>query len=129
MASSKKTILIVDDDSVTLELLDFQLSMRSYNTLLARNAQTALEILKKQGPDCIVLDFHMPGVSGDDLCEQIKSNPRTQKIPIMFLSAFVQGDKIEQGFRAGASDYAFKPFKIDEVIQKIETLLRNSKSQ
>lgn len=122
-----KTILIVDDEPTSLELIDFILKKSHYRTLLASKAGEALKLLKKQPPDLIILDLLMSEMNGIDLCRILKSNPSTKDIPVLFLSAMVAEKEIEKGVRAGAIGYILKPFDPDEVTKKIEEILSKPK--
>ena len=119
----KKTILVVDDERSTLELIDFVLRQHDYETILVSKPEEAFQLSKDQPPDLIILDLLMPGINGTDLCKQFKSNPMTQKIPILFLSAVVRDTEVEKGFRAGASGYIFKPFDSKQIVKRVGELL------
>lgn len=122
-----KTILIVDDDPVALELIDFLLRKSNYKTLLASKAQEALKILEKETPDLIILDFLMPEMKGTELCARLKSNHSTANTPVIFLTAMAQEREIEEGYRAGAAGYIFKPYDVRKVVSQIEEILSNKK--
>lgn len=120
---NKKTILVVDDEPSSLELIDFVLRRHHYETLLALKAEEAFRLIQTRLPDLIILDLLMPGMSGMELCKRFKSDPRTKKIPILFLSAMVRDAEVEEGFRAGAAGFIFKPYDSDQLIKKIEEIL------
>ncbi len=103
------TILIVDDDEIVRRLLHGVLAP-SYRLLSANSAPEALELIE-QGllPDLILSDLMMPGMSGYEFCVQLKNNPRTKDVPIIFVTALSQPAQEEEGLRVGAADYISKP--------------------
>ena len=122
-ANEQKTILVVDDESSSLNLIDFVLQKNHYQTLLACKGEEALKLVEKKIPDLIILDYLMPTISGIEVCQLLKINPLTKNIPILFISAVVAHNNVEDGLRAGASAYLFKPFDPDKMIAKIEELI------
>jgi len=123
---NQKTLLLIDDDLTSLELIDFVLKMHGYKTILGSRADEALRLIKEHKPDLIVLDLLLPDMHGSELCRLIKSNPESMDIPILFLSAMVSEKEVEAVFRAGATGYIFKPFDNAQVIKKIEDILKVS---
>ncbi len=121
------TILIVDDNPENLSVLFDILKAESYQVLIAQTGYIALEVLNKVIPDVILLDIRMEGLDGFETCRQIKANPKTQDIPVLFISALSElQDKIT-GFKAGAVDYITKPFQHEEVLVRVQTHITNRK--
>src|SRR5437879_1093403 len=106
---SKGRILVVDDEIYIVHILDFSLGMEGYEVITALDGEQALEKLKTDKPDLIVLDIMMPKLDGYEVCKAIKSNPETRHIPVILLSA--KGRNVDQklGFDVGADDYITKP--------------------
>jgi two-component system alkaline phosphatase synthesis response regulator PhoP len=125
---SKGRILVVDDEIYIVHILDFSLGMEGYEVLTALDGEQALERLKNDKPDLIVLDIMMPKVDGYEVCRTIKSNPDTQHIPVILLSA--KGRNVDQkmGFDVGADDYITKPFSPRKLVERINSLLGQSVS-
>jgi two-component system, sensor histidine kinase and response regulator len=119
---SECTILIVDDTEENLDILVEALS-DEYGISVAMDGETALEILKEEVPDIILLDIIMPGMDGYDVCKKIKENKETTDIPIIFLTAITEIESKSRGFESGAVDYITKPFEILEVKARIRTHL------
>ena len=116
-------ILIVDDTLPNLRLLNSMLVSSGYQVREAGDGLTALDSVRLQLPDLILLDVRMPGMDGYDVCRRLKADPVTQGIPVIFVSAMdEQADKI-QGFAAGGVDYITKPFQLREVLARVETHL------
>lgn len=117
-------ILIVDDEPFILELLDAILSNWGYKTLTGSNGFEALEILKTEHVDLIVLDGMMPKMTGFDLCRILKGDPEYRSIPVIILTALGQKESRLEGIEAGADDYIIKPFDNREFQARIKSLLR-----
>lgn len=113
-----QTLLIVDDEPDIREILAFNLEQAGYSCLQAANGQQALGILAEQQVDLILLDVMMPGVSGFEVAQQITNTP------IIFLTALGEEDDLLHGFSLGADDYITKPFRIKEVLARIQRSLR-----
>lgn len=113
------TILIVDDNKKNLQVLGNILNEQKYKVAMAMDGQTALKLSSKIIPDLIVLDIMMPGMDGFEVCEVLKSQESTKKIPIIFLSAKIDMEDIVRGFQLGGADYITKPFKKEELLARI----------
>ncbi len=116
-------ILLVDDNPANLQVLFQTLEGRGYNLLVAKDGETALTIVKKALPELILLDIMMPGIDGYEVCRQLKENPATRDIPVIFLSALDDTKDKVRGLDLGAVDYISKPFQADEVIARVNTHL------
>ncbi len=117
-------ILIVDDTPANLRLLFDLLVDQGYRVRIALNGRLALMNARTTLPDLILLDIDMPGLSGYEVCEQLKADPRTRDIPIIFISALDQTKNKVKAFAFGGVDYVTKPFWLDEVLARIETHLK-----
>jgi sigma-B regulation protein RsbU (phosphoserine phosphatase) len=116
-------ILIVDDTPANLKLLSQILTDQGYKVRVAVNGAQALASIGLAVPDLILLDVKMPGIDGFEVCRQLKANPKTNKVPVIFISALDDlKDKLE-GFSVGGVDYISKPFQIEEVKARVESLL------
>lgn len=122
---SKPRVLIVEDNGDLRKYMAAELSKR-YRILIATEGQEGLE-LAQQIPDLIVSDLMMPGLSGLELCKQIKSGERTSHIPIILLTARADQQDRAEGLQTGADDYIPKPFKLNELFVRIENLIESRK--
>lgn len=113
------TILIVDDQVDNLLVLTSLLTNQNYGVRKARGGRLALLTVEYEQPDLILLDVRMPEIDGYEVCAQLKANPKTQDIPIIFLSALNELDDRMAAFAAGGADYITKPFHIAEVLARI----------
>lgn len=117
------SILVVDDELNNLHLLSEILSEKHYKIRRAINGSIALKSVQVILPDLILLDINLPDITGYEVCEHLKSNPATQHIPIIFISALNETlDKVK-AFSVGAVDYISKPFEVAEVIARIDNQL------
>ena len=116
-------ILIVDDVSKNIQMLGNILSHKKYQIAYAQNGEQALDICNHQTFDLILLDIMMPGLDGYQVCERLKSNPKTKEIPIIFLTAKTDMDSIIKGFEIGGNDYITKPFNAAELIARVNNHL------
>ncbi len=121
--SPKAKILVVDDQPENLHLLADALGSQGYEVKGVINGSMALMVANSVIPDLILLDVVMPGLSGYEVCEQLKADRVTQKIPIIFLSA--SNDSVDRikALSAGGVDYINKPFQVDEVLLRIRNQL------
>lgn len=128
--ASKGTVLIVDDIPSSLRLLSQMLRAHGYEVINALSGEIALSQVNVAIPDVILLDIMMPEMSGYEVCHQLKSNPKTAEIPIIFLTAVTDLPEKIEAFKLGGDDYVTKPFYIQEVLLRIEhqiTLKRQQK--
>jgi two-component system sensor histidine kinase/response regulator len=121
--SVAKTILIVDDVPMNLEIITSQLERRGYITLVARSGEEAVERAEFARPDMILLDVVMPGIDGFETCRRLKQRKATRDIPVIFMTALTATDDKIEGFRVGAVDYVTKPLNAEEVATRVDTHL------
>ena len=106
---SRPTLLLVDDEPANLQILRHTLQ-NDYRLLFAKDGAKALELAQRDLPELILLDIMMPKLSGYDVCRELKANPLTQGIPVIFVTALAQAQDEQLGFDLGAVDYVAKPF-------------------
>ncbi len=121
-------ILIVDDTPENIDVLRRILSEYGFNISIAPNGEVALKNAVLINPDLILLDVMMPGIDGFETCRRLKANEAIQNIPVIFITAKTDTRDIVNGFSMGACDYIEKPFRQEEVIARVETQLRLSKT-
>jgi two-component system, sensor histidine kinase and response regulator len=117
-------ILIVDDTPANLDVLSNVLTERGYKVRAAINGELALRAITKAPPDLILLDVQMPGLSGFEVCQRLKSDPRTQDIPVIFISVSDAVEEKVRAFEVGGIDYVTKPFQVREVLARVESQMR-----
>jgi sigma-B regulation protein RsbU (phosphoserine phosphatase) len=117
-------ILIVDDNQINRRVLIGMLDRKRYRLLSAADGAEALAIARNEPPDLILLDIMMPGKDGYEVCAELKADPRTERVPVIFLSALSEtADKIK-GLELGAVDYITKPFDQGEVLARVRCQLK-----
>lgn len=125
----KCNLLIIDDNPTNLSILFEYLTNYGFKVFVAIDGETAIEQIEYTQPDLILLDVMMPGLDGFETCHRLKTNPTTQDIPVIFLTALSDTlDKV-QGFKIGAVDYITKPIQHEEVLSRIQTHLTIRKLQ
>ena len=117
-------ILVVDDDPVVRETIQDSLEYLGYRTGGAGSAEEALERIPGEPPDLILLDVRMPGITGIELCRQLKADQSTRLIPVVLLTAQGELDSRVAGLEAGADDYFTKPVHLRELAARVRSLLR-----
>jgi len=128
MESNSKKILVVDDEQDLCEILKFNLETEGYEVATANSAEEALD-MDVASFDLLLLDVMMGGMSGFQMAKQLKDNPMTAKIPIIFLTARDTENDTVTGFNLGADDYISKPFSIREVMVRVRAVLRRTAEQ
>ncbi|MEG4105437.1 response regulator [Microcoleus sp. S13_C5] len=117
---NKGNILIVDDTPENLQVLSATLSDRGYKVRGVINGKMAIRAARSGSPDLILLDIKMPEMDGYEVCTQLKEDPKTSEIPVIFISALDEVlDKVT-AFKVGGVDYVTKPFHVAEVLARIE---------
>ena len=124
----KQRILIVDDTKDILAVVSRRLQSWGYEPLTAESGEEGLQIAEETVPDLILLDIMMPKMKGRDVCARLKANPKTQRIPVIFLTALGLADHIKAGMDLGAEDYIVKPFEPAELKERIAIVLARHKS-
>ncbi|HVC50235.1 MAG TPA: phosphate regulon transcriptional regulator PhoB [Burkholderiales bacterium] len=123
------TILVVEDESSIQELLKLSLKQAGHAVWQALNADEASNLVRKELPDLILLDWMLPGKNGIEFAQQLRNDKRTRDIPIIMLTARTEeSDKIT-GLEIGADDYITKPFSPREVVARIKAVLRRRAPQ
>ncbi|MFI5911247.1 response regulator transcription factor [Dactylosporangium sp. NPDC051541] len=116
-------ILVADDDMDIRDLVAFKLEQAGYDVVAVDNGLAALTAATENPPDLVVLDVMMPGMSGIDVCRQLRQEQGTKALPIILLTARAQEGDVEVGFGAGADDYIVKPFSPRELVSRVEAVL------
>jgi CheY-like chemotaxis protein len=116
-----KKVLICDDDEGILDMLALILEDAGFNTVSEINSLNVNKLIEKEQPDLLLLDLWMPVLSGDQVLKMIKNNPETSNLPVIIISASIEGAKIAA--EAGANNFIAKPFDVDELINKVHQLL------
>jgi CheY-like chemotaxis protein len=122
--TSNSKILIVDDSSTNIVLLEAILNGRGYQIETAQSVKEAFQIIKKESVDLILLDLLMPKVNGYDFLKELKTNESTMQIPVIIVSAVADPENKKKSIEMGALDFINKPIDIQDFIDKIERILK-----
>ncbi|MEO8664188.1 MAG: response regulator transcription factor [Ignavibacteria bacterium] len=125
----KKKVLVVDDEKDIVDILKYNLERENeFDVYTAKDGKEALELTEQISPDLILLDIMMPEVNGFEVCKQLKNNPDTSKIPVIFLTA--KENEIDEilGLEIGADDYISKPISPRKVLARIKSVIRRTSS-
>jgi len=123
------TILVIEDEPAIQELIAVNLTLAGYTVLRASDARHAQTLIDSRLPDLIVLDWMLPGAPGITLAKQLRAQQRTQQVPIIMLTA--RSEEIDRviGFELGADDYVMKPFSPRELVLRVKSILRRSRTE
>jgi DNA-binding response OmpR family regulator len=122
------TVMIVDDEIGALTLIGIMLERGGFGVMKAKDAHLAIQELERRTPDLIILDVMMPGISGIELCAEIRQRPATSETPILILSARNDAESIMKGMEAGANDYLPKPILHHDLVTKVRQMIEAAKA-
>lgn len=124
--SDQKQLLLIDDDPNLILLVKDYLEFRGYRVITAGNGREAIEMLEALVPDMVICDVMMPEMDGYTFVKQVRENPDTEWIPILFLSAKGQSQDRVKGLNTGADVYMVKPFEPEELVAQVESSLKQA---
>jgi len=122
MEKTGQRILVVDDDPDIGVMLKMMLEFKGYNTVVKERADEALQAIRDDSIDLVIMDMLLSGVNGTDICADLKIDPETKQIPIMMISAHPNARDI--CLKAGADDFMAKPFDMRDMLSKISQLIK-----
>jgi two-component system phosphate regulon response regulator PhoB len=123
------TILVVEDEPAIQELITLNLEQSGYSPLRANDAEQAIDLVRDELPDLVLLDWMLPGMSGIEFARRLRADRRTQGVPIIMLTARAEEHDKLAGLETGADDYITKPFSPRELNARIRALLRRRSPQ
>lgn len=119
-------VLVVDDEPNILLSLEFLMQHAGFDVITAEDGESALLRLNDNEPNLILLDISLPGISGFDVLETIRKDPRFTRLPVIMLTAHGREVEREKGLALGADDYITKPFSTQLLVQKVRNLLQEA---
>ena len=127
--TARSTILVVDDEPEICELVSYNLAREGYRVLTERDGEAGLERVFKSPPDLLILDLLLPKLSGLEVLQSLRAEPRTKSLPVLVLSA--RGTEMDKlvGFERGADDYLTKPFSPKELVARVGAILRRTRGE
>jgi len=123
MDAEQARVLVVDDDHDCRLVLCTIVAQAGYHVDAVADGRMALAMLQNNPPDIVLLDAHLPGIDGWEVCRSIKSTEQTQQMPVIMLTAFASPQNQTQSMEAGADEFVPKPFRADELLQLIQRFL------
>ncbi|MEQ1631457.1 MAG: response regulator transcription factor [Planctomycetota bacterium] len=121
---SKPKILVIEDESDILEVIQYNLEREGHKVIACRNGEQGLSRIRTDNPDLVILDLMLPGLDGVEVCRQVKSDPVTRAIPVIMVTAKAEESDIVLGLGIGADDYIAKPFSPKELVARVKVVLR-----
>lgn len=121
------SVLVCDDDDLLIDLVDYRLSSRGYEVVVARDGREALRRIEEAVPDAIILDAMMPVIDGYEVLRQLRENEITRAVPVIMLTARKQEQDIVSALELGANDYLVKPFIPEELVARLSRLIEAQK--
>src|SRR3989338_1217841 len=129
MTDKKFRVLLVDDEPSIVKMVGKRLEVEGFDVVVALDGQEGLTKAQTEQPDLIILDLMLPKLNGYEVCTMLKQDTRYQKIPIMMFTAKAQDKDEKLGMECGANGYVRKPFRAQELLEKIRSLLAASSPQ
>lgn len=120
MQTEKKKILVIDDSMLTLRLMQ-DILKSTYEVIISQSGEEGIQLTLEHDPDLVLLDIEMSGVDGFQVLRTLKENPKTEPIPVIFLTSHMDSAYEEKGFMEGAVDYIVKPYNINIVKARVKT--------
>jgi len=124
MATNRQLVLVVEDEADILEVIQYNLSREGFRVSGVRDGAEAVEAVRRQNPDLVLLDLMLPGLDGLEVCRRLKADPVTRGIPIVMVTAKGEESDIVLGLGLGADDYVAKPFSPRELLARVKAVLR-----
>jgi two-component system, OmpR family, phosphate regulon response regulator PhoB len=121
-------VLIVEDDADINATLQEALRLVGYDVVGATTGEAAFAEVARRCPDLVLLDQMLPDIDGVEICRRLRAEPRTKRVPIIFLTARAGEEARVRGLAAGADDYVVKPFSMQELVLRVRGLLRRASS-
>ena len=119
----QKKVLVIEDSTTDAAIIKELLEQSNVIAEVAQNGEDGLKAAEKMRPDLIILDLMLPGISGFEVCEKLKKNPKTSRSIVVILTVRDEVDDINKAFRAGADDYIIKPPNPEFLVRKIKLYL------
>ena len=118
-----KTILVIEDNELNMKLLRGLLKVTDYQMLEAFDAETGIELVRRQKPDLILMDIQLPGMDGLEATRHIKNDPEIRHIPVIALTSYAMSGDKEKALTAGCIDYITKPYSTKGLLKTLNNML------
>ncbi|MCZ4352856.1 phosphate regulon transcriptional regulator PhoB [Roseovarius aestuarii] len=127
MTQMQPSVLVVEDEPAQREVLVYNLEREGFRVIKAGDGNEAVLLVDEERPDLVLLDWMLPGVSGIEICRQIKMKPSLRQTPVIMLSARSEEVDKVRGLETGADDYVVKPYSLAELLARVKTQLRRTR--
>lgn len=127
MSAAQPRVLLVEDEAAQREVLAYNLEAEGFDVARAETGDEALILADEVGPDLILLDWMLPGLSGIEVCRQLKSRPEMRNVPVIMISARTEEVDRVRGLEIGADDYVVKPYSVMELMARVRSHLRRTR--
>ncbi len=117
-------ILVADDEPTIVRLMEFILARQGHEMIVAVNGEEALQKIRTEQPDLVLLDIMMPRIDGYEVAQQLRADPATAALPIIMLSAKAQEEDIRRGVEVGVDEYVTKPFSPEHLVHVVSEYLK-----
>ncbi len=124
-----KTIVVVEDEQDIADTIVYNLEREGFTALTTARGDEALNLIRREIPELVILDLMLPGLDGLTVCQQLKNDPSTRDIPIIIVSAKTEDSDVVIGLGLGADDYLGKPFSSRELVARVKVALRKTEGQ
>ena len=124
MPMKREKVVVIEDEADIREVTEHNLSREGYQVYSSPDGENGLQLVKKKGPDLVLLDLMLPGLDGIEVCRKLKADPLTCAIPVIMVTAKGEETDIVLGLGMGADDYVTKPFSPKELIARVKAVLR-----
>lgn len=122
-----KKILVVDDDIHATTLFKTLFTAKGFEALVVNDSEIAVDVAKSEKPDLIILDLMMPAPNGFVVCRELRADPKFSDIPIVIFTAMGDNESKEAALEAGADEFLTKPFRVEDLMQRIRALINPAK--
>lgn len=120
-------ILVVDDDIHATTLFKTILTAKGYEAIIVNDSATAVQVANTTNPELIILDLMMPELNGFEVCKMLRADPKFSRTPIVIFTAMGDNESKETALEIGADEFLTKPFRVEELMHKIKTLIAQAK--
>ncbi len=125
----RERVLVIEDESDILELLRFNLKKEGYEVDTATDGERGVDFARTRAYDVVLLDLMLPGIDGLEVCRRLRSDPRSETLPVIMVTSKGEEADILVGLGIGADDYVTKPFSVKELLARIRVVLRRARTQ
>src|SRR5262245_26494225 len=125
----RERILVIEDEADILDLLRYNLKKDGFEVDAASDGERGLELARSRAYDLVLLDLMLPGIDGLEVCRRLRTDPRTEQVPVIMVTSKSEETDVLVGLSLGADDYVTKPFSIKELLARVKVVLRRTRAE